>query len=86
MDPGLVIPIGGMITTIVGTIAISWAVVQGIRIRTQPRIGDQELARAVTDLEERLDRMQQQLAETHERLEFAERLLTRGHDSHQGTA
>jgi outer membrane murein-binding lipoprotein Lpp len=86
MDPALVIPIGGMITTIVGTVAISWAVVQGIRIKNQPRIGDSELARAVGDLEARVDQLQQQLNEAQERIDFAERLLTRGRDSHEGIA
>jgi hypothetical protein len=86
MDPGVALAFGGMITTIIATVAISWAVVQGMRIRHQPRIGEPELARAVADLEERVDQLQHQLFEAHERLEFAERLLTRGQDSHESTA
>jgi hypothetical protein len=85
MDGNVIVPIAGMITTIIGTIAISWAVVQGIRIRHQPRVGEPELARAVADLEERVDLLQQQLVEAHERIEFTERLLTRGQDSHEST-
>lgn len=86
MEPSILIPLGGMLTSIIGTIAISWAVVSVIRIRTQARVGPSELARAVADLEERLDLLQQQLAEAQERIDFTERLLTRGQASPEGTS
>ncbi len=86
MDPGIALALGGMLTTIIGTVAISWAVVQVIRIRTQARIGPADTARAVADLEERVDQLQQQLLEAHERIDFAERLLTRGRDAHEESA
>ncbi len=82
MDPDVAIPLAGMLTTIIGTVAISWAVVQGIRARNQPRIGEPELSRALAELEERVDRLQHELAEAHERIDFTERLLTRGEDPH----
>lgn len=78
MDQHIVIPLAGMLTVIIGTVAISWAVVQGIRIRTQPRLGEPETARALAELEERVDRLQRELAEAHERIDFTERLLARG--------
>jgi hypothetical protein len=82
MDQHIVIPLAGMLTSIIGTVAISWAVVQGIRIRNQPRIGERETALALAELEERVDRLQRELVEAHERIDFTERLLARGDDSH----
>ncbi len=83
-DAEVIVSLGGMLTTIIGTIAISWAVVQGIRIRAQAKLGPSDTARAVADLEERVDQLQQQLIEAHERIDFTERLLTRGREPHEG--
>lgn len=85
-DAEVIVSLGGMLTTIIGTIAISWAVVQGIRIRAQVKVGPSDTARAVADLEERVDQLQQQLIEAHERIDFTERLLARGRDSNEGGA
>ncbi len=82
-DAQVIIPLAGMLTTVIGTIAISWAVVQVIRIRTQARMGSPDTARAVADLEERVDQLQQQLIEAHERIDFTERLLASGRAPHQ---
>lgn len=82
-DAAVLIPLAGMLTTIIGTVAISWAVVQVIRIRTQARFVPTDVTRAVADLEERVDQLQQQLVEAHERIDFTERLLTRGRDVSQ---
>jgi hypothetical protein len=85
-DAGVIISLAGMLTTIIGTIAISWAVVRVIQIKAQAKMSPPETVRAVADLEERVDQLQQQLIEAHERIDFTERLLTRGRDSHEGDA
>lgn len=85
-DAEVIISLAGMLTTLIGTIAISWAVVRVIQIKSQAKATLPETARAVADLEERVDQLQQQLIEAHERIDFTERLLTRGGDSHEGSA
>lgn len=84
---GPLIPIFGMLTGIVTTGLFFWGVVQvarspigqAIARRLQGRHGqaDADLLADVAALRDQVDMMQQQLSETHERLEFTERLLTR---------
>lgn len=84
---GSLIPIFGMITGIVTTGLFFWGIVQvarspigqAIARRLQGRHGaaDAELAADVAALRDQVDMLQQQLGETHERLDFTERLLTR---------
>jgi hypothetical protein len=86
IDAEVIIPLAGMLTSIIGTVAISWAVVRVIQVKSQARMGPPETARALADLEERVDQLQQQVVEAHERIDFTERLLTRGRDTHEGDA
>ena len=90
---GPLIPIFGMITGILTTGLFFWGVVQvarspigqAIARRLQGRHGqvDADLLADVAALRDQVDMMQQQLSETHERLEFTERLLTRSRQEHR---
>lgn len=73
----MLIPIFGMLTGVVTTGAIVWGIVQIVRIRTRSH-GSPELEAEVNALREQVDMLQQQIGETVERLDFAERLLARG--------
>jgi 5-bromo-4-chloroindolyl phosphate hydrolysis protein len=83
---GEMVPIFGMITGTLITMAVVYGVVaiargplgQAIARRIHGRSeGDGELRAEVAELREQVDLLRQQLEETHERLDFAERLLTR---------
>jgi len=88
MDPGAFIPLFGMLTGLIITGLFFWGVVQVARSpigqalarRLQGRYAqaDPELTSEVAALREHVDILQQQLSETQERLDFTERLLTRG--------
>jgi hypothetical protein len=88
MDPEGLIPIFGMITGILTTGLVFWGIVQvarspigqaiGRRLQGRHGQGDSELAAEVAALRDQVDVIQQQLVETQERLDFTERLLTRG--------
>ena len=92
MNPGDLIPIFGMITGILTVGFMSWAVVAIARgplgQALSRRIGgvhhDGDLAQEVMALREQVEDMQHQLVDTQERLEFTERLLTRGDRAGQG--
>jgi hypothetical protein len=73
-----------MVTGTIMTGAVVWGIVQIIRIRTHPPASGGELAGEVAALRDQVDALQQQLLETQERMDFAERLLTRGKDSREG--
>jgi hypothetical protein len=72
------IPIFGMLTGTVMTGAVVWGIVQIVRIRTHGSQSTPELAGEVAALRDQVDSLQQQLLETQERIDFTERLLTRG--------
>jgi hypothetical protein len=82
------IPIFGMITGILTTGLFFWGVVQlargpvgqALARRLQGRHGavDPEVLQELVALREQVDVLQQQLVETQERVDFTERLLTRG--------
>ncbi len=78
------VAIFGMLTGIVVTGAIVWGVVQGIKHRYGGQLADPALGGEVAALREQVDHLQQQLVEVHERIDFTERLLTRGRDPHEG--
>lgn len=74
-----VIALAGMATGLTTTGIIAWAIVNGIRARAQaqaqlPGHVEEDLAA----LREQVDSLQQQLLDTQERVDFTERLLTRG--------
>lgn len=89
MGPAM-IPVFGMITGIITTGLFFWGIVQVARSpvgqamarRIQGRYaqGDPELVAELIALREQVDSLQQQLIETQERVDFTERLLTRGPD------
>ncbi len=80
------VAIFGMVTGIAITGAIVWGVVQGIKHRYGGQLADPALAGDVAALREQVDQLQQQVIEAHERIDFTERLLTKGRESHEGSA
>ncbi len=81
MEPAqAVVALGGMLTGLLTTGMICWAVVQGLRARAQSQAGSipQQVEEELVALRDQVDAMQHQLTETQERLDFTERLLTRG--------
>ncbi len=88
--PGEIIPIVGMITGIIVTALIALCVVKVVtgqigqsiarRIGGRSGAGDQELREEVMQLRDLVTHLEQRLIEGEERLDFAERLLTRGKD------
>jgi hypothetical protein len=82
---GDLIPIAGMFTGLIITVAAVWGLVQIIQgplgqalaRRIQGRTGDADLQNEVADLRDQIEGVRQQLEETQERLDFAERLLSR---------
>lgn len=81
MEPAeAVVALGGMLTGLLTTSIIAWAIVQGLRARAQGQAGNipRHVEEELVALRDQVDAMQHQLAETHERLDFTERLLTRG--------
>jgi hypothetical protein len=81
---GEMIPIAGMFTGIIVTVAAIWGVVrvahgplgQALARRLQGRTADPDLRGEVVELKDQLDVLRQQLEETQERMDFAERLLS----------
>jgi hypothetical protein len=88
MGPEAVVPLFGMVTGIITTGLFFWGIVQvarspvgqalGRRLQGRYAQGDPELVAEVAALREQVDGLQQQLFETQERVDFAERLLARG--------
>lgn len=86
MNPGDAVPILGMITGILTVGFMSWAVVaiargplgQALSRRIAGRHADSDLAHDVLALQEQVDDLRRLVEETQERLDFTERLLTRG--------
>ena len=76
-----VIPILGMFTGIIVTGMMTWGIVKIVKTwaeaRRVPAGSDPDLIAAVDALRDQVDHLQQQLAETQERLEFTERLMIR---------
>ena len=93
MGPEAMIPIFGMVTGIITTGLFFWGIVQvarspvgqalARRIQGRHAQGDPELIAEVGALRDQVDSLQQQLAETQERVDFTERLLARGRPSDQ---
>ena len=75
MDPSFLAPL------IPITAIIAYAAVKIARLRaTPPPMLPADLSARLDVLERRMEGLQQELAETHERLDFTERLLTQARD------
>jgi hypothetical protein len=74
------VSIFGMATGVLITWAIAWGVVGGLKHRRGGQLEPGASAGDLAALRDQVDQLQQQLGEVHERLDFTERLLTRGHD------
>ena len=83
-----IVPIFGMLTGIVITTATIWGFVKfmqgpvgialGRRIQGHHGSEDSEIQAEVAYLREQMDRLEHQVNETQERLDFTERLLSQG--------
>ena len=90
---GEMVPIFGMATGIITTAIFFWAVVRVSQsqigaaiarwIASYSKAGGPDLSAEVMALREQVEVLQQQLAETHERLDFTERVLARGQAADQ---
>lgn len=69
------VAISGMVTGLLVVSAIVWGVVAHARVKLRGQRGDPALEGAVATLRDQVEQLQQQVAETQERLDFAERLL-----------
>ena len=88
--PDQMIPIMGMVTGIVSMVVVGLVVVKvaqsqlgqamARRISGRAGAGDQELREEVMVLRELVSHLEQRLTEGEERIDFTERLLTRGKD------
>lgn len=88
MGPETLVPIFGMVTGIITTGLFFWGIVQigrgpvgqALARRIQGRHGnpDSELLSEVNQLRDQVDMLHQQLIETQERVDFTERLLSKG--------
>lgn len=82
---GEMIPLFGMLFGALITVAAIWGAVrvahgplgQALARRLQGRGGDTELSGEVAELRDQLEMLRHQLEETQERVDFAERLLSR---------
>ena len=75
----VIVPILGMITGMVTTGAICWGIVAIVRARSHSGGAHAAmLEQEFSALRDQVDQLSQQLTETQERVDFAERLLSRG--------
>jgi hypothetical protein len=77
MDPGVI----GALIPIVAIVAVA-AVKIARMFAARPQATSTDVTSRLETLEHSLQSLEQQLAETHERLDFAERLLTKARDEH----
>lgn len=81
MGPGETL---SLVAVMVGGALIVSTIVKGViqfaRIKAESQSGGQYLAGEVSALREEVAALRQELIETHERLDFTERLLTQGRD------
>lgn len=79
MDPGsAILGIAVMAGLVMITGLVSRGVIQYARLRAESRQGSSELHNEVAMLRDQVDDLRHQVIETQERLDFTERLLTRG--------
>ena len=81
---GMIFPLLALSILVFGALGVTWLLTQG-RPHTAVPLRDREtelLREAVQDLQLEMEAVRGELAEVQERLDFTERLLTRGTDSH----
>lgn len=80
MDPrtlAILIPLFALGIGLAATILGGMVRLEKARAANRKQLGDDDLVARVQDLEDEVSTMRQQLSETSERLDFAERLLAR---------
>lgn len=79
MDPGsAILGLGVMAGLVLITGLISRSVIQYARLRAESRHSGSEILGEIAGLRDQVDELRHQLMETQERIDFTERLLTRG--------
>jgi hypothetical protein len=80
---GMIFPLLALSILVIGVLGVTWLLTQGRPHRPLPlRDSETELLRqAVQDLQLEMEAVRGELADVQERLDFTERLLTRGTDS-----
>ncbi len=78
MDPGAI----GALVPVVAIVAIAAIKIAKV-FAARPQAPPTEVTSRLETLEHSVQTLQQQLAETQERLDFAERLLTKARDEHR---
>ena len=76
MDPAAVL---GPLVPIAAIIAFAWFKIAKLRVGASASL-PAEVAARLESLEQRVDGLQQELSEAHERLDFTERLLTKAEE------
>lgn len=76
MDPGVFLVPVGSVVVIIGAIYVAVAKIMRLRA-SLPESGSGEVTARLEALERGVEGLQQELAETQERLDFAERLLSK---------
>ena len=81
---GIIFPLLALIIMVGGALGITWMITQSRTGGTLPGGGDDAglLREAVQDLQLEMEAVRGELAEVQERLDFTERLLTRGAGPH----
>jgi hypothetical protein len=81
---GMIFPLLALSILVVGALGVTWLITQGRPPVVLPRGGEEveRLREAVQDLQLEMEAVRGELAEVQERLDFTERLLTRGTEPH----
>jgi hypothetical protein len=79
MDPGsAILGLGVMAGLVLITGLVTRSLVQYAKLRADSRQGGAEVLGEIAGLRDQVDELRHQLIETQERLDFTERLLTKG--------
>lgn len=78
MDPGII----GALIPVVAIVAVAAVKIARV-LAARPADGSADLTPRLEALEESVQILQRELAETQERLDFAERLLTKAREEHR---
>lgn len=77
---GMIFPLLSLLILLGGALGITWMITQGRARTSLPDIDEEarQLRAAVQELQLDMEAVRNELAEVYERLDFTERLLTRG--------